>query len=83
MSEQLRVRTPCFLQRVRKNRQIREGSLLVDSLGDLHDDAVVPCELGGIDDDGAKRVAEDVAEEFRLLFQFEDCIRRLFAFYRK
>ena len=69
MTENVRVRTSGFLQSICEDSKktviqgtLRHVPLLVGGLGEAHYHAVVPCEPGQIDGDGAKGVAENIED---------------------
>ena len=58
VSEQLGVVTAGFFQSVGEDRQLREGTILVDGLSQLADASIVPAQPGLLDADAAQRIPE-------------------------
>src|SRR5262245_60917995 len=67
VGKNIAVDATCFFKGIGKDREMVESSVIVNGLGQFPDCAVLPVEPGGVERDGAKRVAEDITEEACIL----------------
>ena len=63
VAEEVLVLAPRFFEGVGQHRHVRKVAGVVHPPGHRDGQAVVPAEPGRVDDDGAERVAEDVADQ--------------------
>jgi hypothetical protein len=62
VSQAVGVLAPSLFEGIRQNRKPVEGPLLVDAVGHLANDAVIPGQPNRLEGGGAEGVAEDVPD---------------------